>query len=351
MAKNLSIVAQGISGDEGHLLGYNVSDNGIYTPAIGDVVRGTNATYVAQDGLLKTAPPNVARVDYTNGVAEVLSEVSSTNLVTYSENFSQWVAFGGQSITPNYALAPNGENVASRIIFSSSNQILRTDVSLPIGVQCSGSVFIKGVKGETITLTTGGADELKVLSGEWERITSTKISLASFLIIGTFGGATARDFLLWGAQLEQGLTTSYVPTNGSSATRSADSMTNFGNSQIIDSQSGVLLFEGYFFEGFFGMQSAISNFRVLVGYAGSNPRKIYYYINDSVTEVIPQTYDYLKIVLKYNNGIQECYVNGVLEGTSTYSTPTDLSFLDLSGFQGRIRKLKYLPYNTDISKL
>ena len=46
MAKNLSIVANGISGDEGHLLGYNVSDNGIYTPAIGDVVRGTTATYL-----------------------------------------------------------------------------------------------------------------------------------------------------------------------------------------------------------------------------------------------------------------------------------------------------------------
>ena len=100
MAKNLSIVANGISGDEGHLLGYNVSDNGIYTPAIGDVVRGTTATYIAQDGLLKTAPPNVARVDYTNGVAELLLEPSSTNLVPYSENFSLWA----KSNCTNYIL-------------------------------------------------------------------------------------------------------------------------------------------------------------------------------------------------------------------------------------------------------
>ena len=72
MAKNLSIVAEGISGDAGHLLGYNVTDNGIYTPAIGDVARDTTATYVAQDGTIKTAAENVARVDYTNGVAELL---------------------------------------------------------------------------------------------------------------------------------------------------------------------------------------------------------------------------------------------------------------------------------------
>ena len=88
MAKNLSIVAQGISGAEGKLLGYNVTDNGIYTPAIGDVARDTTATYVAQDGTIKTAAENVARVDYTNGVAELLLEPESTNLIPYSETYS-----------------------------------------------------------------------------------------------------------------------------------------------------------------------------------------------------------------------------------------------------------------------
>ena len=87
MAKNLSIVAQGVSGTEGKLLGYNVTDNGIYTPAIGDVARDTTATYVAQDGTIKTAAENVARVDYTNGVAELLLEPESTNLITYSRGF------------------------------------------------------------------------------------------------------------------------------------------------------------------------------------------------------------------------------------------------------------------------
>ena len=353
MAKNLSIVAQGISGDDGHLLGYNVSDNGVFTPAIGDVVRGTSATYLAQDGTIKTAPPNVARVDYTNGVAELLLEPESTNLVPYSENFSQWSAFSGQSITPNYAIAPNGKNDASRIVFSSSNQLLKQTTTLPINVVCTASVFIKGTKGETIQITGGGIDDLKTLSGEWERIETTQTSASPDIIINTYGGSTARDVLLWGAQQERiSYATSYIPNiYAGVSTRSADSMTNFGSSQIIDSQSGVLLFEGYFFEGGFGMQSSVSNFRIILGYAGSNPRKMYYYINDSVTELISQTYDYLKIVLKYNNGTQECYVNGVLEGTSTYSTPTDLSFLDLSAFQGRIRQLKYLPYNTDISKL
>ena len=112
MAKNLSIVAQGISGTEGKLLGYNVTDNGIYTPAIGDVARDTTKTRVNQSGVIETVPANVAAVDYTNGVAELLLEPTSTNLITYSEVYegSGWTGFSSSSLFPNQSDPFGGNN-------------------------------------------------------------------------------------------------------------------------------------------------------------------------------------------------------------------------------------------------
>jgi hypothetical protein len=42
------------------------------------------------------------------------------------------------------------------------------------------------------------------LTGSWQRISTTKTSITSIINVSTFGGATARDIFLWGAQLVEG---------------------------------------------------------------------------------------------------------------------------------------------------
>jgi hypothetical protein len=361
MAKNLSIVAQGISGDEGKLLGYNVSDNGIYTPAIGDVVRGTNATYVAQDGLIKTAPPNVARVDYTNGVAELLLEPSSTNLVPYSYNFMTW-SDGGASLTPYDAISPNGTQNATRIIFS-TNQTVQQSTSVPIGVVATASIYIKGNIGETIVLNAGGVDGVHTLIGEWQRIETSGVTSNVNIRISASGGVTARDVLVWGAQMEQrSSATSYISTNGATSTRSTDSMLNFGSSQIIDSQSGILFFEGNFIDNSYGRFSLRNDSdETLINISSSSGQVVCSYLSQGAnngvmaanTDAVSKS---VKIAFKYKTNDFSLWVDGVkvgevLSGQSGGSA-TSFSFYDNTAyFYGRVRQVKHLPFNTNISTL
>ena len=52
---------------------------------------------------------------------------------------------------------------------------------------------------------------------------------------------TLSEVLIWGAQLEeQPQATSYIPTNGDTEQRGADSVTNAGDSSTFNSESGVL---------------------------------------------------------------------------------------------------------------
>ena len=105
--KNINIVAKGLAGDEkGNVLGYNDTPSGYVAPVIGKSERDSSATYVDKNGVIQLAPPNQLRVDYTNGVAEILLEPQSTNYMPYSEDFTQWTkqetGTSTADLTPNY---------------------------------------------------------------------------------------------------------------------------------------------------------------------------------------------------------------------------------------------------------
>ena len=68
-----------------------------YTSADMDVTRATDATRVNESGLIEDVLANVPRIDYTGGgCPHILVEPMRTNLVTYSEDFSQWAV--GESV-------------------------------------------------------------------------------------------------------------------------------------------------------------------------------------------------------------------------------------------------------------
>lgn len=216
----------------------------------GSFTRSSTGTYFDKNGVLQTAIANALRISYDlsdlTKAPYAMVESPATNLVTYSGNLANAAWFGtGTSIiaTANYGVAPDGTTTTTHLQFSGASGIWQQTTSLSVGTVCTGSVFVKGNAGETITVSAGGVDQVFSLNGNWQRLAvSGKTAITSNFSISTLNGATARDIQVWGAQLETGsVPTSYIPTAGTTATRAADVVTGTGliYSNVVESDYPV----------------------------------------------------------------------------------------------------------------
>ena len=86
------------------------------------------------------------------------------------------------------------------------------------------------------------------LTNEWQRFSVTAQSKAGgspyhFVDVDT-NGSQGDTFYAWGLQVEQAdYATSYIPTSGSTVTRSADVANNSGNADLFNDSEGVLYAE------------------------------------------------------------------------------------------------------------
>ena len=193
-------------------------------------------------------PDNVPRVEWDadGNRLGLLVEESRTNLITYSEDFSNayWSKLGSSSIVSTDNLAPDGTLTASEIsIGSGQSYIRRSEYSISV-TDHSASFWVKAASSGSATairLTTNntaawgtGVSSKLTLTSEWQRI-EVKGDLNSLapslnLLLGNADENNAVDtdcvgnVLVWGAQLEEAsFPTSYIKSNsGSTTTRSAD---------------------------------------------------------------------------------------------------------------------------------
>jgi hypothetical protein len=213
-----------------------------------DFTRNSTASRIGKNGFIESVGSNVPRLDYSDGgCPSLLLEPERRNLITYSEDFSQWNLNNvGIVVTDNTTdvISPSGITNASKVEFGNSGRIIYQSPTLS-GVY-SGSVYVKGTVGETIRFSVGAIEENFVLTGNWDRILKENITAAANTFnLNTYGGVTARTIYLWGAQLEQGsYATSYIPTNGSAVTRAADTAGSTGDlSDTFNDSEGVLMAE------------------------------------------------------------------------------------------------------------
>jgi hypothetical protein len=336
--------------------------------ATGDlaVVRNTTATRVNELGLIQVVGVNVPKLDYTSGVGSILFEPQRTNLVTYSNTFSDnsWTKVTS-TVTPNTTTSPDGTVNASTITFTGGAASI-TKTTVNIGTNVTISVYLKGTAGQTIGISVGGNNLLVTLTTEFKRFVLNNPNTSNTIVnINTANGATARVLQAYGYQAEvSSFATSYIPTVASAVTRNADIISKTGISSLINSQEGVLFLEIAALTSLPDGNKSISisdgtlNNRVQILFTSSNNGTFCNLILAGVQQAgfgtfIPVTTNFTKIAFSYKLNQFKLFVNGSqFETTNTSgnvfsaNTLNSLTFgLANSGninnaFEGRVKQLQ-----------
>ncbi len=211
-----------------------------------DFSRGSSATRVNEKGLIEDVASGIPRIDYTSGQGALLLEPQSTNLITYSEDFTQWTLGSNSTLTyESDVVAPDGSLGVYRLQLPATNNTYITSNSFTGVNPLSVSIYVKsaGQEEDDFNLYTGITPSEKfTATSEWKRFNYT-LNGASFSIVNS-GDTFASDIYIWGAQAGAlSYATSYIPTSGSTVTRSAETANNSGNADLFNDSEGVLYAE------------------------------------------------------------------------------------------------------------
>ena len=214
------------------------------------VDRNSTATYIGQDGLIKTALANVPRIDWSSGEAALLAETQKTNLITYSEAFES-VAWkkGLLVISTSNLIDPEG-NYQAREVTVNNGLLYAQPSGIVDGLTYTMSCWYHGTIGETLSLKyydgTSTTIKIIILTGVWQKEDFTFLAGGGFnnvFYIDNRDDSNASVVNIWGAQFEQASTaSSYIPTAGTTVTRLADNIsvpTPAGVTSITETIDGV----------------------------------------------------------------------------------------------------------------
>ena len=337
-----------------------------------DFTRGSSATRVNELGLVEdVTDTDLPRINYTDGEGSLLLEPQSTNLVTYSEDFSQWTRNTTYIDTPSNVTQTNPSGGSESGFININNGVSSTKfIYEPISTSSSihtQSVFFKYHSRQWIQLVSGGTSHyanfdiqngvvgnvsgctatIEYYGSGWYKCTVTLSSAGTptnMVIAVLDDDATSRiptstgtgSYYMWAAQTEAlSYATSYIPTNGSTVTRSADVCNNSGSSDLINSTEGVLYAEIAALREVndnvqflsLGSGSYTSNSIYLQLRSAANQYAVWAYSNNlnqlasvfSVTDIK----QFNKIAISYKLNDFKVYVNGSVAYTNTtYSPPT-----------------------------
>ena len=348
-----------------------------------DFSRSGSATRINKDGFIEEVGSGIPRLNYpliegeVSGCPSLLLEPTRSNYVINSSNLSilSKVSVGTASspvTTANYDIAPDGTMTATRVVFDLNGGATSNDRSILRQSISSGgyyfSIYVKSTSGneQKVMWHDGGEHNTTTVTNEWKRISylsNSPITYGGIALTGEAGVDTS-DILVWGFQIEQGsYPTSYIPTNGSQVTRSAETCNNAGNSNVFNDSEGVLMME----------ISALANdsYRLISLSDGTNGNNVRINLTPTANQILfeansdnvlqaASTYNGVdvllnnKIIIKYKNNDYGFWINGFEVGTDTSGdTPIGLDRINFdrgtggNPFYGNIKQLQY--FNTALT--
>ncbi len=265
---------------EGSVLGYN-SENNNYKPLPFTFDRASSATRVNKDGLIETVGADQPRVDYLNdSKGALLLEPSRTNLITYSEDFTQWSFKTGVSVLSNEIISVDGNLNGSKIeTTANGSRYVGNNYTLSTGDN-TFSVFAKkginnwiylnvikdgtnnwnytfdldnGLIGQSNSSAYSTTAKIEDYGNGWYRCSITaNVTSAGVFTARIYCADSATDvstliganIYIYGAQLEAGsYETSIINTSGSAVTRVADNAYQQNVTQVIGQSEGTMFIE------------------------------------------------------------------------------------------------------------
>ena len=247
------------------LLGYN-SENNNFKPLPFDFTRSSSATRINKNGKIETINSGEPKIDFLgNTKGTLLLEPSRTNLFLNSEPTSNENASGGITYESfNWFLGFSncikfgdnsslrfryGATVSASTEYTLSVFIIMDDLSEPFITNSAASGDFSLNIGNTIASGTNNPN-VSMGNNIW-RVSKTSVANVTSSNNGIikYTSQSSKGFRVVGLQIEQGsYATSYIPTQGSAVTRSAEVTNGAGNTSTFNDSQGVLYAEVKGFE-------------------------------------------------------------------------------------------------------
>ena len=338
-----------------------------------------------------TDDTDLPRIDYTDGTGSLLLEPQSTNLVTQSETFSTWWK-GFVLLTSTNIVAPDG---GTSVIKMSSSNVSSGEHKVkfyPGTNPSTSSIFAKmgevryimnrrhvpGTSWQSVVFdlqegvvaannySSNAYPKITHYGNGWYRCevyypnvghTETGWGLSNGTDHNYTPTNTTDGLYIWGAQQEDlSYATSYIPTEASTVTRSADVANNSGNADLFNDSEGVLYAEiaALADDGTsrtISINNTVSN-RVFLQLRATSGQVLSGVVKGGVVQgtVMPYSISQtsnIKLAIKYKQNDFALWVNGIEVGTSSGNvfasdTLNNLSFDSGSGaedFYGNVKSV------------